>query len=214
MEDVPKPRLVDGRGDPLAPHIEVALTRLLPRFQQEYPALRDDLVRSEVLDDAARRIAERERRSGPVDKIYAYAWTALRNATATWFRQGANKVAERTLPPEHSELVLGALEASTGTAEQIEQEIFLREVMAQLTPEERVVVTWKSAGYSSEEIGRHRGTSAAAVDTLFSRAKDKVRAALGIDRKRTTSKPMGRPRGTGRAQQTGRESTSETPDGE
>jgi hypothetical protein len=83
MEDVPKPRLVDGRGDPLAPHIEVALTRLLPRFQQEYPALRDDLVRSEVLDEAARRIAERERRSGPVDKIYAYAWTALRNATAT-----------------------------------------------------------------------------------------------------------------------------------
>ncbi len=86
--------------------------------------------------------------------------------------------------------------------------------MAQFTPEERVVITWKGAGYSSEEIGRHRGMSASAVDTLISRAKAKVRASLGIDRKRTTSKPMGRPRGTGRAQQSGRESTSETPDGQ
>ena len=80
MEDVPNPKLVDGRGDPVAPRIEVALTRLLPQFQQRYPALRDELVRAEVLEEAARRIAERERRSGPVDKIYAYAWTALRNA--------------------------------------------------------------------------------------------------------------------------------------
>lgn len=214
MEDVPKPRLVDGRGEPLAPHIDSALRRLLPRFQQRYPALRDDLVSAEVLDDAARRIAERERRSGPVDKIYAYAFAALRHATATWFRQGANKVSERALPAEHSEVVLGALEASTGTAEQVEQEILLREVMAQLTPEERIVITWKAAGYSSEEIGRQRGTSAAAVDTLISRAKARIRASLGIDRRRTSSKPMGRPRGTGRAQQSGKESASETPDGE
>lgn len=214
MEDVPKPRLVDGRGDPLAPHIEGALTRLLPQFQQRYPALRDDLVRAEVLDEAARRIAERERRSGPVNKIYAYAWTALRHATVTWFRQGANKVAERSLSPEHSEAVLGTLEASMGTPEQIEQEILLREVMAQLTPEERFVVTWKGAGYSSEEIARQRGTSAAAVDTLFSRAKAKIRAALGVERKRTTGKPMGRPRGTGRAEKSGKEPIVETPDGE
>ncbi len=31
MEDVPNPRLVDGRGDPVAPRIEMALTRLLPQ---------------------------------------------------------------------------------------------------------------------------------------------------------------------------------------
>ena len=74
MEDVPNPKLVDGRGDPVAPHIEVALTRLLPQFQQRYPALRDELVRAEVLEEAARRIAERERRSGPVNQIYAYLW--------------------------------------------------------------------------------------------------------------------------------------------
>ena len=59
--------------------------------------------------------------SGPVNKIYAYAWTALRNATATWFRRSANKVAERALSPEHSEAVLGTLETSVGTPEQIEQ---------------------------------------------------------------------------------------------
>ncbi len=213
MEDLPNPKLVDGRGDPVAPHIEVALTRLLPQFQQRYPALRDELVRAEVLEEAARRIAERERRSGPVNKIYAYAWTALRNATATWFRHSANKVAERALSPEHSEAVLGTLETSIGTPKQIEQEILLGEVMEQLTPEERFVVTWKGAGYSSEEIAAQRGTSAAAVDTLFSRAKDKIRAALRVDKKRRTTKPMGRPRSVTCAA-SGGEPAPETPDGE
>ena len=87
MEDVPNPKLVNGRGDPVAPRIEIALTRLLPHFQRRYPALRDDLVRAEVVDEAARRIAERERRSGPVNNIHTYAWSALRHSIATWFRR-------------------------------------------------------------------------------------------------------------------------------
>ncbi len=213
MEDVPNPKLVDGHGDPVAPRIEIALTRLLPHFQQRYPALRDDLVRAEVVDEAARRIAERERRSGPVNNIHTYAWSALRHSIATWFRRGANRVTEGALSPEHSEAVLGTLEASVGTPEQIEQEILLSEVMEQLTPDERFVVTWKAAGYSSEEIAKHRGTSAAAVDTLFSRAKDKIRAALGVDKKRRFTKPMGRPRSVTRAA-SGGEPAPETPDGE
>lgn len=213
MEDVPNPKMVDGRGDPIAPRIEVALTRLLPHFQQRYPALRDDLVRAEVVDEAARRIAERERRSGPVDNIRTYAWSALRHSIATWFRRGANRVTEGALSPEHSEAVLGTLEASIGTPEQIELEILLGEVMQQLTPDERLVVTLKGAGYSSEEIAAQRGTSAAAVDTLFSRAKSKIRDVLGIEKKRTTTKLMGRPRSAGRAA-SGEEPAPETPHGE
>ena len=213
MEDVPNPRMVDSRGDPVAPRIESALTRLLPHFQQRYPALRDDLVRAEVVDEAARRIAERERRSGPVDNIRTYAWSALRHSIVTWFRRGANRVTEGALSPEHSEAVLGMLEASVGTPEQIELEILLREVMQQLTPDERLVVTLKGAGHSSEEIATQRGTSAAAVDTLFSRAKSKIRDVLGVERKRTTTKPMGRPRSAVRAA-SGEEPAPETPHGE
>ena len=212
MEDVPNPRMVDSRGDPVAPRIESALTRLLPHFQQRYPALRDDLVRAEVVDEAARRIAEGERRAGPVDNLRTYAWSALRHSIATWFRRGANRVTEGALSPEHSEAVLGTLEASTGTPQQIELEILLGEVMQQLTPDERLVVTLKGAGYSSEEIATQRGTSAAAVDTLFSRAKSKIRDVLGIEKKRTT-KPMGRPRSAVRAAR-GEEPAPETPHGE
>ncbi len=65
MEDVPNPKLVDGRGDPVAPRIEVALTRLLPQFRQRYPALRDDLVRAEVRG-RCRCFASRVGRSPPV----------------------------------------------------------------------------------------------------------------------------------------------------
>ena len=194
MEDVPNPKLVDGRGDPVAPHIEVALTRLLPQFQQKYPALRDDLVRAEV---ARRGRATHRGARAPVRSRQQHLRATRGRRSATPSRRGSGKAPtgspSAALSPEHSEAVLGTLETSIGTPEQIEQEILLGEVMAQLTPEERFVVTWKAAGYSSEEIAKHRGTSAAAVDTLFSRAKDKIRAALGVDKKRRFTKPMGRP---------------------
>lgn len=53
-------------------------------------------------------------------------------------------------------------------------------VLARLSPEERLVCVWKKAGYSSLEIAQFQGRSVAAVDTLFSRAKQKLRRALGV----------------------------------
>ena len=49
-----------------------------------------------------------------------------------------------------------------------------------LSPEERLVCVWKKAGFSSQEIAQFQGRSVAAVDTLFSRAKQKIRSALGV----------------------------------
>jgi len=60
----------------------------------------------------------------------------------------------------------------------------LREMLGRLSREERLVCLWKKAGFSSQEIAKYQGRSVAAVDTLFSRAKQKLRRALGTGRDR------------------------------
>ena len=92
-----------------------------------------------------------------------------------------------------SEALFATLEASLGSVDQIEHDILLRELQARQTPQERSVFVWKAAGYSSEQIGTRLGMSAAAVDTLFPRAKDKVREAFGIEKPKKGTKRLGRP---------------------
>jgi DNA-binding CsgD family transcriptional regulator len=72
-----------------------------------------------------------------------------------------------------------ATPSRVGTPEEIERGILLRQVLETLTPEERLVCIWKKAGFSSREIADRRGGTAAAVDTLLSRVRQKVRKLLG-----------------------------------
>lgn len=194
MEDVPKPRLVDGRGHPFASHIEEMLARLLPQFLRRYPMLRDDLVCDEVLNEAARKVAAREARKGPLEKLQGYVQVTVRSLVYTRERRGAARIARQTLGAGQSDAVFATLEASEGSAERIEQDVLVREVMAQLTEDERFVFARKAWGYSSVEIAEGLGTTAAAVDTLFTRAKDKARAGLGIPKVSRGTKRMGRPK--------------------
>jgi hypothetical protein len=73
---------------------------------------------------------------------------------------------------------------------------------------------WKMAGYSAQEIAQLQGRSVVAVDTLFSRAKQKIRNALG----HTPAAGDGRARpaplnGQPHEPAFGRESKTETADG-
>jgi RNA polymerase sigma factor (sigma-70 family) len=199
MEQVPKSRFVDERGQPLGSRIESVLLRLLPRFQRQYPAFRDDWALTEVFEEAGRKIADRERRLGPIEKLHGYAWVTLRSVATSWLRRGTSRMASQTLPPEESASVLANVPSAFGSAEQVEQDVLLKEILAQLSPEERLVCIWKKAGFSSQEIAKLRGSTPIAVDTLFSRAKDKIRRSLGVQKpsaprasdSRTSRKPAG-----------------------
>jgi len=50
--------------------------------------------------------------------------------------------------------------------------------MNQLTPEERCVCEWRRLGFSSRQIARHQGNSAAAVVALYGQATAKIRRLL------------------------------------
>ncbi|MEO8035779.1 MAG: sigma-70 family RNA polymerase sigma factor [Acidobacteriota bacterium] len=175
--------LLDSNGKPLTERIQGALTRLLPRLRRQFPALQDDVALTEVMEEAGRRITRREERGGPLEKLHGYAWVTIRSVATSRMRRGSSRLIQKTLEPEASHAKLAAVPAASGTAEEVERAILLREVLDKLTPEERLVCIWKKAGWSSQEIAEHQGRSVTAVDTLFSRAKAKLRKALGVQDK-------------------------------
>jgi RNA polymerase sigma factor (sigma-70 family) len=178
MERLQIPRLLDGRGNPLSTRIESVLRGLVPKFRKRFPALQDELELTEILEKAGTRIARREERSGPIEKLHAYAWVTLRSVASSWLRRGRTRLAQQTIASAAGDVLLSAMPAQSGTAEQIEQGILLREAMERLSLDEWLVCEFKRMGFSSEEIARRRHSSTAAVNMVFSRAKQKLRRAL------------------------------------
>lgn len=180
MERLRHGRLLDEDGQPLADHIANALMSLVPRFRKHFPTFWDEQDLTEVLEQAGRKIAKRERYGGPIERLHGYAWVTLRNVATSSVRRGCGRLVQHTLNANESETALAELPAETGTPDEIEAAILVREVQAHLTANERLVIGWKKAGFSSEEIAQFRHTSIGAVDALFSRAKNKIRALLRV----------------------------------
>jgi len=170
--------LLDDTGQPFGAHIDSVLRALLPRLEREFPTLRDETVLVEVLEEAGRKIADHERRDGPIEKLHAYAWVAIRSVATSRLRRGSMRIARATFAGDDALDVLGTVQASIGTPEQIEAEILVRELLAQLTPEEQLLCVAKRLGFSSKEIAEEQGTTVERVNTFFHRVKQKMRVAL------------------------------------
>lgn len=189
MEHLRTLGLLDSSGKPFAPRIERALGRLLPRLRRQFPALHDDVVLTEVMEEAARRIASREEQAGPIEKLHGYAWVTIRNIATSRMRTGRTRIIQHTLESEAGHAILASVPASSGTVDEIERSILLRELLDTLTHEERQICAWKKAGFSSDQIARHQGRTVLAVDTTFSRIKGKLRESLGLRKPSATQTP-------------------------
>jgi RNA polymerase sigma factor (sigma-70 family) len=216
MEHLRHFRLLDEHGKPLDPRIENVLKRLLRKFLKRFPSLRDDLTVTEVFEEAGRKIANREREAGRIERLHGYAWVTLRNTGTSWLRRGSSQLAQHTLSADDSDTALASMPTTCGTPEEIERSILMEEVMAHLSPEERLVFFLKiKAGFSSEQVARFRGTSVNAVDIVFSRTKRKISRLLSVQQYgRHSGELMGRS-GRTRPTQTSLDHTgSETRDDE
>jgi RNA polymerase sigma factor (sigma-70 family) len=178
MDHSSKFTVLDESGRPIDPRIEHALVSLVPRFRRHYPAFRDDLSIIDILEEAGRKIRVREERRGAIERLHAYAWVTLRTIAASRLRRGEGRLARRTVAAEGGAAAIDGTPARDGGPEEIERSILLRELLERLSPDERLVCMWKKAGYTSQEIGDHRGTSAGAVDTMLSRIRQKVRELM------------------------------------
>lgn len=180
MEHLRTIGLLDSDGQPFRPHIERVLIQLLPRLRREFPLLQDEVSLAEVMEEAGRRIRHREER-GQIERLHGYAWVTVRSIATSRMRQGSAKLHQKTLDSDAGNARLLATPSSRGTAAEVEQTVLLRELLRTLSREERMICLWKKAGFSSQEIALHQRRTVVAIDTIFSRAKQKIRKALGID---------------------------------
>jgi RNA polymerase sigma factor (sigma-70 family) len=180
VDHLARPDFVDDSGRPLAAHIQRVLRDLAPRLQRRFPTLKDPAVVADVLEEAGRRISDHEVRSGSIEKLHGYAWVTVRSVAMSRLRGSAMRVVRSSLESEASQSALSRVASETGSAEQIERAILFDEILARLTPDERMVCIWKKAGFSSKEIADRLGHSVGAVDTLFHRIKTKVQRMLQV----------------------------------
>lgn len=191
MEQLHARRLLDDRGRPLSARIDDTLRSLVPKFRRQFPAVQDELDVLEILEKAGTKIAVREQRSGPIEKLHAYAWVTLKSVTASWLRRGATRLRGKSLGSEASDAIFSTIHARSGSPAQMEQEILLREARAHLTEDEWTVCALKMMGFSGEEIARRRGSSTAAANMVFSRAIQKLRKFLSGPEARTPPREPG-----------------------
>jgi len=180
MEHLRTIGLLDTDGQPFHPRIERVLIQLLPRLRREFPSLQDEVGLTEIMEEAGRRIRQREKH-GPIERLHGYAWVTARSIATSRMRLGSSKLAQKILDSEASNARLLAIPTSRDTAAEVEQAVLLRELLQTLSQEERMICLWKKAGFSSQEIALHQRRTVVAVDTIFSRAKQKIRKALGVE---------------------------------
>jgi DNA-directed RNA polymerase specialized sigma24 family protein len=190
MEHLRPIGLLDRNGEPFPDHIQQVLERLSLRLRRVYPVLQDEVALVDVLEEAGRRIAAREARGGPIEKLPGYAWVTLRTVAMSRLRRGSIRLRQKTLDPSAGAARLAALRATSGRAEDVERGVLLAQVLRLLSADERSIVLWRRAGYSSAEIAWVQDRTVDAIDKVFSRAKLKIRRALGVEsssRKRRSS---------------------------
>ena len=169
--------LLVRNGEPLDSRIATLLDRMAPRVIRQFPSLHDETALIEVLEEAGRRVAEREERGGRLANLAGYTWVTVRSVATSFIRRGAARLVQKTIVVDASQII-ASQPAAIGNPDDIEREILLREVLAKLTAEERRVCDLKQAGFSSQEIARQLGRSVVSVDTIFSRAKARLRRLL------------------------------------
>jgi DNA-directed RNA polymerase specialized sigma24 family protein len=181
--------LLDSNGEPFPDHIQRALVRLSPRLRREFPVLQDDVALTEVMEEAGRKIAAREARGGPIDRLHGYAWVTLRSIATSHVRRGSIKLIQETLDAAAGAARLAVLPSTSGRAEDIERQVLFAEVLRLLSDDERAIILWRRAGYSSAEIAWVQERTVDAVDKVFSRAKQRIRRALGVESPKRNRRP-------------------------
>jgi RNA polymerase sigma factor (sigma-70 family) len=197
--------LLDDFGRPLNPRLTSVLVALIPRFRRTFNTLRDDATIVDVIEEAGRRIAQREARFGPVDRLHSYAWVTLVSAATSLLRRGPARLEGHSPRAGGSARLAASLVATTGTAEQIERAILIREMLDQLPQNQRLAILLRLEGFTLQEIADRQGSTTASVNMHLWRARWRLRelvrahgAAPASDAQSSETGRTARPQAPGR----------------
>jgi RNA polymerase sigma factor (sigma-70 family) len=170
--------LADSNGQPVAEHIQRVLDRLRPRFEANFPAIRDETAIAQVFETVALKVARHEHRSGGAEHLHGLAWTALKRQAISWMRSSSARAETRTLGTAESVIELGRTPARDFSPEQIERQILCRQILDRLSEIDATMLLLQQAGFTLREIAERYGEPLNTVATRLSRLKADIRRRL------------------------------------
>ena len=179
MEFSTRSPFLDPFGKPLPEHIQHALRAVTSRLRRKFSMIRDDVVYTEILEQAGHQIVNHEAIHGTIKRLYGFAWVVVRNVAISRMRRGPHLLEQPIAGSVEAETTLARLTAEDGSPERIEASILVHEALAQISDREGKIAIWKKAGFSTKEIAKELGMSVSAVDTTYARLLDKLRQLLG-----------------------------------
>ena len=176
MESPTRTHFLDQAGNPLPDRIQSALDELLPRLRRKFAMIRDEVVLTEIMEQAGQKLLNREARSGRIDQLYGFAWVTVYRVAISKLRRSPYLVEQ---PTDSAERALSRLTSEQSSPASIELGVLASQVLDRLSQRERMIAIWKRSGFSSREIAEKLEISVPAVNTTFCRLRQKVQKLLG-----------------------------------
>jgi len=177
MESPTRTHFLDQAGNPLPDRIQSALDELLPRLRRKFSVIRDEVVLTEIMEQAGQKLLNREARGGRIDQLYGFAWVTVYRVAISRLRRSPYLLEQLTT--DSAERALSRLTSDQSSPASIERGVLASQVLDRLSQRERMIAIWKRSGFSSREIAEKLEMSVPAVDTTFCRVRQKAQKLLG-----------------------------------
>jgi RNA polymerase sigma factor (sigma-70 family) len=138
--------------------------------------IRDEVVLTEIMEQAGQRLLNREARNGRIDKLYEYAWVTVYRVAISQLRRTPYLLEQPTA--DFAEKALSRLTSEQSSPASMESGVLASQVLDRLSHREQMIAIWKRSGFSSREIAEKLEISVPAVDTTFCRLRQKLQKLL------------------------------------
>ncbi|MBN9657112.1 MAG: sigma-70 family RNA polymerase sigma factor [Acidobacteria bacterium] len=183
---LPKLKLLDEAGRPLSERIHAIFAPLETRFRLKFNTIQDESILRNLFDRAGQLYFKEEQTSQRIERPEGLAWTILNNLAISELRRSEEKVINGSIAGVAGEKVLRAISAGNGSPEQIVNQVYARQIFAQLSELEQQGATLKTLGFTSEEVATALSMTTAAVDKMMQRIRDRFRGSSGSEKSSRT----------------------------
>lgn len=183
LGELPKLLLLDEAGQPFDERIHAIFWPLEIRFRLKFNTIRDESILRNLFDRASQLYFKEEQRGTKIERPEGLAWTILNNVGVSELRRSEEKVINESVAGIAGEKVLLALSTGSGTPEQIVNQIYAKQIYAQLSELEQRCATLKTLGFSSGEVASALSMTTTSVDKIMQRLRDRFRGSSGAGKK-------------------------------
>ena len=164
--------LVDSSGNPLEERFHAAVKQLEGTLFHGFEELGDPAVISNTIEETATRIAQHEKKYGPVRDLVSYFLRVFTNLARTKVKRGYYTQHETTL----SEVQLQ--QHTDQGVESIEAHVQLRETLDALESRKRKIAILHATGWGTREIAQLMETSEENIHTILHRIREQIKKLL------------------------------------